>query len=241
MNVKTLVIWLIVIVCAFGLGFFVFNFFIMPRIAGVGKNITVPNLIGKPLIDAQKILLTQNFALGETKEVFDTIFPQGYVAGQKPLAGSIVKTGRKINFMVSKGPMMVRVPFLAQMSLEQGLRVLSSLGINPAMIESLRSATIPSGKIISVAPGPGSEIPIGTRLKVFVSNGSNGIFMMPMLVELPITTAIDSITSNGLILGGIQEIPGEEPKGFVVIQYPEDGMRVRTGDTVHLIISGGKR
>ena len=240
MNLKKLVIWLIVIACAFGLGFLVFNFFIMPRITGAGKNIAVPNLIGKPLVEAQKILLNQNFALGETKEVFDTVFPIGYVVGQKPLTGSIVKTGRKINLLVSKGVMKVKVPFLEQMTLEQGIRILTSLNINQIMVESLRSTTIPSGKIIGIEPGPGTEVPVGTNLRIFISNGLSGMFLMPMLVGLPINIANDSIISNGLVLGGAQEMPSEEPKGFVIVQYPEDGMRVRTGDTVRLIIAKRK-
>ncbi len=240
MNLKILAVWLIVIACAFGLGFLVFNFFIMPRITGTGKNIVVPNLIGKPLVEAQKILLNQNFDLGETKEVFDTVFPLGYVVIQKPLTGSIVKTGRKINLLVSKGVMKVKVPFIEQMTLEQGMRILASLGISPTTVESLRSTTIPSGKIVGIEPGPGTEVPVGTKLRVFVSNGLSGIFLMPMLVSLPINIANDSIISNGLVLGGVQEMSSEEPNGFVIVQYPEDGMRVKTGDTVRLIIAKRK-
>jgi serine/threonine-protein kinase len=238
--IRTIVIWLIVIICAFGLGFFAFNFFIMPKIVGGGKNVVVPNLIGKPLVEAQRVLINQNFIIGDAKQVFDTIYPYGYIIGQKPLAGSVVKTGKKINFMVSKGPQMVKAPFLAQMSLEQGLRVLSSLGVNPSIVESLRSSTIPTGKIIGCEPGPGSEISISTRLKVFVSNDSSGMFLMPMLVGLSIQSAIDSIVNNGLIIGGIQEIASEESSGLVIIQYPEDGMKVFTGDTVRLIVAKGK-
>jgi serine/threonine-protein kinase len=133
------------------------------------------------------------------------------------------------------------VPFLEQMSFDQAIRVLNSLGINPTIVESLRSATVSAGKIISTEPGPGSEIPVRSQFKVFVSSGSSGIFLMPMLVGLQINAAKDTIVSNGLVIGLIQPIPSDEPKGFVVIQYPEDGMRVRTGDTVRLIVSGKKR
>lgn len=235
--IRKLFLWLIIIFCSFGLGFFVFNFFIMPKLISGGKDVVVPNVVGKPLIEAQKIIVSQNFVIGNTKQVFDTIYPYGYVVAQKPLAGSVVKSGKKINFLVSKGPQLVKVPFLAQMSLEQGLRVLASMSINQVSIESIRSATIPVGKIISSEPGAGSEIPIGTPLKIFVSNGSSGMFLMPMLVGLPLQSAIDSIISNGLIIGSIQEINSNEPSGIVIIQYPEDGMRVCTGDTVRLIVA----
>jgi len=237
MRIKTIIIWIVVIGCSFGLGFFIFNFFIMPKMIGTGKDINVPNLIGKRLVDAQKIILDQGFQLEDTRDVYDTIFPSGYVVGQKPLAGSIVKTGKKINLLISKGAQMVNVPVLEQMTLDQGTRILASIGINPYPIESLRSSN-PTGKIIGVEPGPGSEVRLGSNLKVYVSSGNTGIFLMPILVGLPTNIAKDSVASNGLILGSVQTIPSEEPKDFVIIQYPEDGMKVRTGDTIRLIVSG---
>lgn len=238
--IKKILLWLTIIVCAFGLGFFVFNFFIMPTISGGGRDIVVPNVIGKPLVEAQSIIINQHFVVGDVKQVFDTIYPYGYVVGQKPLAGSIVKSGKKINFLISKGPQMVKIPMLVQMSLEQGLRMLTSLNIKQVKVESIRSTTIPAGKIISTEPGAGSEVPVGTFFRIFVSNGSSGMFLMPMLVGLPLQSAIDSIVDNGLIIGSIQEISSNEPSGTVIIQYPEDGMRVFTGDTVRLIVAGKK-
>lgn len=240
MKLRTIFIWIVIIICAVGLGFFTFNFFIMPRIVGSGKNIVVPNLVGKPLVETQKIILTQNFTLGDARDVFDTIFPYGYVVGQKPLAGTIVKTGRKINVLVSKGRQIIKVPFLEQMTLDQGLRILTSLAISTS-IESLKSTTIPAGKIIGLDPGSGTDLPIGRNLKVFVSSGLSGIFLMPSLVGLPTSDAINSVVNNGLILGSIQTMPSEESEGLVIIQYPEDGMRVRTNDTVRLFVSVRKR
>jgi beta-lactam-binding protein with PASTA domain len=161
--------------------------------------------------------------------------------GQKPLAGSTVKTGRRVNLLVSKGPMIVNVPFLTQMSLSQGMKILSSLGVTSTAVESLRSSTIPPGKIIGTEPGPGLDIPLGTQLKIYVSSGMSGIFLMPSLVGLLTNIAIDSVSYNGLILGNIQTIPSDEEQGLVIIQYPEDGMKVKTGDTVRLIVSQGRR
>jgi serine/threonine-protein kinase len=212
----------------------------MPKIIGSGKNVTVPNLIGKPLVEAQRDLINQNFTIGSVKQVYDTFYPYSYIVSQKPLPNSIVKIGKKINLMVSKGPQMVKVPFLEQMSLEQGLRMLVSLNIQQIKVESIRSSNIPSGKIIGTEPGAGSQIPIGRYFRVFVSNGTSGLFFMPMLVGLPTQNALDSIMMNGLIIGSIQEIISDEPGGTVIIQYPEDGMRVFTGDTVRLIVARKK-
>lgn len=238
MKFRIILLWLIIILCSFGLGFFIFNFFVIPKLIGGGKNISVPNLVGKRLIDAQKIVIDQGFQLGDTRAVYDTIYPTGFVVSQKPLAGSIVKTGKKINFIVSKGEQIAVVPSLEQMTLDQGLRILNSIGFNPT-VESLRS-TIPYGKIIGSEPPVGSQLSTRRRLKLYISTGNYGIFFMPMVIGLPIAAAIDTINNNGLILGEIKTIPSDEPTGLVIIQYPEDGMKVKTGDTVRLIVSGKK-
>lgn len=234
-----LVYWFLLIIGAFGLGILIFNFLIMPWIIGRGKEVVVPNLIGKPLTEAQKLLANQNLMLGKTEEIFDTIFPTGYVVQQKPKPGSIVKPGRAIILYLSKGTKKVKVPFLLQMPLDRAMVILSNLGLQPTSIETVRSFTIGLGKVLGIEPQPGSEISIGTPIKILVSGGSIGTFLMPNLVGMSINSAIDSVDSWGLIVGAIQEVESEDQSGIVLVQYPEDGMRVKTGDTVKFII--GKR
>jgi beta-lactam-binding protein with PASTA domain len=49
------------------------------------------------------------------------------------------------------------------------------------------------------------------------------------------------ITAQGLVLGERRPAPSDEPTNNVLVQYPEEGMLVRTGDTVHLIVSTGSK
>jgi beta-lactam-binding protein with PASTA domain len=64
---------------------------------------------------------------------------------------------------------------------------------------------------------------------------------MPQLVGLATNEAVDSITYNNLMVGGIQVIPSDEREGIVIVQYPEQGMSVKTGDEVRIIVSQGRR
>lgn len=237
---KKFFLWFIVIITAFGMGFLVFNLIIMPRIAGTNKNVTVPDLTGKSISEAQKIILTQGLELGNIRAVYDTMYAHGLIIGQKPLAGSVVRSGRSVNLIVSKGPMLVKIPFLEQMNLEQGLRILASMGVTQISVDSLRSISTPSGKILGVEPGPGSEIPVSSHIRIFVSSGESGAFLMPSLIGLETNIAIDSIHYNGLIVSSLQTIPSDERTGLVIIQYPEAGMRVKTGDSVRVIVSRGQ-
>jgi beta-lactam-binding protein with PASTA domain len=64
---------------------------------------------------------------------------------------------------------------------------------------------------------------------------------MPNLVGLSIETARGIVASQGLLMGELKSAPSDEPAGNVLIQYPEEGMTVRDGDTVSIIVAVGRQ
>ncbi|UCG43153.1 MAG: PASTA domain-containing protein, partial [candidate division WOR-3 bacterium] len=64
-----------------------------------------------------------------------------------------------------------------------------------------------------------------------------GKFPMPNVLGMGLETASGIIASQGLVLGGVKQAPSDETAGLVLIQYPEEGMPVADGDSVHLIVA----
>jgi beta-lactam-binding protein with PASTA domain len=60
---------------------------------------------------------------------------------------------------------------------------------------------------------------------------------MPDLVGMSLETAHGILVSQGLTLGEVKRAPSDEPSGNVLVQYPEEGMTVRDGDTVSVIVA----
>jgi beta-lactam-binding protein with PASTA domain len=64
---------------------------------------------------------------------------------------------------------------------------------------------------------------------------------MPNLIGMNLSVAQESIKNRSLFLGEVKEQESEEKTGTVLIQYPEEGMKVNTADTVRLIVAKKRR
>jgi beta-lactam-binding protein with PASTA domain len=64
---------------------------------------------------------------------------------------------------------------------------------------------------------------------------------MPNLLGMNLETASGIIASQGLIIGEVKYAPSDEPAGIVLVQYPEEGMPIRDGDTAQLIVASPVR
>lgn len=223
------------IILAFILGLLLFNFLIMPLLVRQGQETKVPDVLGKPINEAKRIILKQGFHIGEIVEAFDTLFPAGYVSAQKPKGGAVAKIGRIVCLTVSKGQKRIRVPFLAKLTVEQARSILENLGLKIGMVESMPSNLIPENRVITTYPEPGSECEQGDLIKIELSTGP--VRLMPNLIGLNLSIAQETLKVKNLILSEIEEVESDEKPGTVIVQYPEEGMKLGAGDTVRLIIA----
>lgn len=212
------------------------NWVLIPLILRHGRELTVPVLTGLKKDDAVRILQRTGLALGEVRNVSDTTYAADEVVSQYPHAGRRVKRGRAVHLDVSRGPDLVTVPDVTGTSLATALAELTRLGLKVAEVESLRTPNFPPDQVIALKPAAGAEVKKGTAVVVAVS-APMGRFPMPNLVGIGLETAAGILASQGLLLGQVKEAQSEEPSGLVLVQYPEEGMPVQNGDSVHLIIA----
>jgi len=226
------------VIVAFVLGLLIFNFIIMPLLVRQGQESAVPEVVGKQINEAKKIILQRGFHLGEIIEVFDTLYPTGYVSAQKPKGGATAKIGRIVSLNVSKGQKKVRVPFVAKLTLEQAGSILENLGLRVGTVESMPSNLIQQGRVITTHPEPGSECDQGDYIKIQLSGGPPlPVNLMPNLIGLTLNVAQETIKTRNLIIGEIKEIESDEKSGTIIVQYPEEGMKLGLVDTLRLIVA----
>ena len=229
--------WLLVVVPAcLLLAAAVVNWIVMPIVTRQASAFPVPDLSGLTRERAAEALNALGLLLGDVNTVSDSSVPPGHVVSQIPQPGRLVKPGRRIGLDVSRGADQTIVPDLAGRPLSDIEAALSHARLKLAEVESLRTADFPAGRIIAVRPPPGSEVPVGSAI-VVAESMPVGRFPMPNLLGMDLQTATGIIASQGLVLGAAREAPSEEPAGIVLIQYPEEGMSVADGDTVHLIVA----
>ncbi|OYD14075.1 hypothetical protein CH330_09390 [candidate division WOR-3 bacterium JGI_Cruoil_03_51_56] len=216
--------------------FALLNWVVMPIIARHNKEVTIPNLVGLEKTEAVRTILSAGFKLGDIRTVTDTSFLPNHVVSQYPGAGRMVKPGRAVHLDISRGANRVIIPDIVGMPLAMAIARLEQDHLVVAEIESLRTPNIPPGQVIAIHPNAGTEIALDLPVSLAISTPV-GSFPIPNLLGMELETASGIIASQGLILGTVKHAQSEEPVGIVMVQYPEEGMSVREGDTVHLIVA----
>jgi beta-lactam-binding protein with PASTA domain len=204
----------------------------------------VPNVLQKDLISA--LVDLQEKDLNPRIQVrFSSEAAQGVIMEQKPVPGTVVKAGRRVNLVVSKGPVIDRVGNYVNQKLEdvksQLLTVFASyralLKIKEPVMYTF--STAPAGTILAQKPEPGTELTGLTFLELVVSRGPKGeaaeagnyvgrsfedVLAQLSALNLPFTFTVR----------GAQ---GTEGRGVVVSQSPEPGSEMTGGAVLQLVMT----
>lgn len=77
-----------------------------------GQRVFIPDVIGKPLAEAQSLLATDGIQMGAVSELYSIDLAKNMVLSQMPSSGTVVTHGAFVDVEVSKGPPPVGLPIL---------------------------------------------------------------------------------------------------------------------------------
>ncbi|HEY8532851.1 MAG TPA: Stk1 family PASTA domain-containing Ser/Thr kinase [Micromonospora sp.] len=120
--------------------------------------ITVPNVIGKNIIEARAIL--QQLGLTAVEQYVDSPRPKDLVLSQSPPDGSGAEPGEQIKLEVSKGPPAVLIPRVIDMPCPQAKQILEERQLR------VRVDFNPNGTVRYQVPGENAEVPPGTEIRI---------------------------------------------------------------------------
>jgi hypothetical protein len=133
--------------------------------------VVVPNLVGKRLADAKTMGIEQKFELKIVDEEFRDKEPNGTIFKQAENPGNKVKQGKAIGVWVSKGPRMVEVPDVRDMTFDKARRVLESKGLRLGSYRGEYDPLTPKGTVLRQMPEPGENRARGTKIDLVISRG----------------------------------------------------------------------
>ena len=131
-NMPQKYIWIsmaVLFICCFAWAFFSFGSF------WSSQNVTVPNVVGKPVEVAQTTLKKLDLKVSVDEIASDDV-PAGEVISQTPIAGTNVKAKRIIHLTVSKGGSTMLIPDLKGLTLSQAKERLDKLGLTIGAVEN---------------------------------------------------------------------------------------------------------
>ncbi|HUV30664.1 MAG TPA: PASTA domain-containing protein [Acidobacteriota bacterium] len=212
---------------------------VMPIVTRQGAEFPLPDFSGQRLIEAQISL--DNLGLGYqiASEEYSPGKAHGTVLSQYPVAGTKVKPGRDIKFVVSLGQKQVVIPNMAGQSVRQAMLELESAGLKLGEIAWAVSDTIPEKVVVFSYPYAGSEIPLGSYVNLMVNHGRASDFTyMPNVIGLTIDEAQKRLEDKALKLGLISYRTDENYLPETVLEQSESqGTELNIGTEIDLVVS----
>jgi serine/threonine-protein kinase len=139
--------------------------------------------------------------------------------------------GSTVLIALSKGPEPKTIPNVAGETYAQAQAALQALGLT-ATESTTSSVNYPAGQVDHTAPAIGTQVPPGSTVTVYVSNGPPTV-QVPNLSGDTVAAAQAALDSAGLKLGQVYGPNG----GRVFATVPEPGTTVDAGSSVNLYTS----
>jgi eukaryotic-like serine/threonine-protein kinase len=122
------------------------------------RPITVPDYTGKDGTEAVQALKHLGFRVHVTRVHHDTV-PKGEVISQNPSSGTGFR-GDRVELSISRGPVLVAVPQVKGMGVDEATRILEAAGFQVKTHNS--ELYIGVGYVVGVDPGEGDRVPRGS-------------------------------------------------------------------------------
>lgn len=204
----------------------------------------VPNVRDVALLDAMLVL--QERGLAAEVEVRFSADPglAGKVIGQTPPAGTLVRAGKRVALIVSRGARVDRVGTYVGRSITEvraELRALFAAGEQTIQLSDPQYvfSDLEPGTVITQNPVPGTEITTITSVNLVVSRGPDvERINLPSFIGLPFETALQRLSQNNIPFRfEVRDAIEDERSGLVVSQDPPPQEEVEVGSFVTLTMT----
>ena len=137
----------------------------------------------------------------------------------------------------------IEVPSLKGMTYEEASDELDGLKLKIAKGDEVYSADIEKGKIVSQSPIAKSKVKEGTKIKVNISKGKKAGLVPDLVGKKFDESNISSILGQyGFSLGNVTyEESDKYDEGVIVSQSPSAGSNLKSGSSVSIVVSKGKK
>lgn len=201
---------------------------------GMGRYNSVPSVAGMTVEQATAELQEAGFETGTRDKASDTV-PVGGVVGTDPGPGARETKGSTVDILVSSGK--PEVPAVSPgADWDEVQQLIRDQGLQPVDAGEVAS-TAPEGTLARIDPAPGTVLPAGAHVQVWMSNGSEPVQLPDLRADTP-EQARKKLEDLGLTVAGEQQVYDELVEvGRVVGTEPGVGTTVDAGSSVTLMIS----
>jgi len=201
--------------------------------------VVVPDLIGEDIIYVLELLTNLGLNTKVKGSEYSRDFAKNNIIYQNPKPGQVIKQGRDVRIIISKGTKNLSMPNLKGLNLQQARLIIEKNGLIEGEITKTFHAKIKKDRIIAQYPLPGRETFRGISSNLLVSMGARPIeFVMPDLIGLFLDEAVLSAEKNHLVIDTIKTVfQTNKPANIILKQDPPPGYHVLEGHLINLEVN----
>ena len=207
------------------------------RFAIQGRQVTMPNLVGKSSADAQALLQFRGLQLKVVDRIYSEL-PANVVVRQSPPAGEPVKISQDAHVVLSLGAQDVTIPLLTGLSLRAARIQLLQAGLQLGEVTTYLVPSSDPDIVKQQDPARGAKA-LSPRVNLLVaSSAPPPAYVMPWLVGMPRPDAERQLSAMGLKSLKVTDAAAAQwPKNTIIDQTPGQGTRVSTETSVELLVA----
>ena len=206
------------------------------RIAIHGREVNMPNLVGKNVSEANGLLRSRGLVLRVADHIYSEL-PINVVVRQSPPPGMLMKVSQQGHVVLSLGQRQLQIPLLEGNSLRASRIELLRAGLQVGEVSGISTADEPVDTVIQQTPRPGGGAAT-PRVDVLVSQGQrDSYYVMPHLVGLNEVDAQHRMDVGGLRRKVNYVTAPQWPHGAVIDQTPLAGQRISASITIDITVA----
>jgi eukaryotic-like serine/threonine-protein kinase len=218
------------------------------RYAIHGREVNVPNLMGKTVTEAQEAANALGLTLIMENKFYSDRIPAGRIVSQFPVPGSQVRKGWRVRGAESMGPQRSDIPNLVGQSSRAAEINVSRRGLALSSIALARLQDVPPGQIVAQNPPAHASGVTSPQISLLVAAPeTEAVYVMPTFIGRHLAEVMPKLEDAGMKLGDLTEAapagtPQARTKSFadstiILKQSPAPGQKVTPGTTVSFVIS----
>lgn len=201
------------------------------------RSFDVPYVVGLTMDKARAALDQSELLLVATDESEDTTAPAGQIVLQRPLPGSKLPPGEAVNVVISRPPVLVKVPRVVGQPVGEARRRLENAHLIVGSVVEQAHSSLGVGMVISQSVPEDTEVRAGTGLELRVSKGTETV-TVPAVVGKYLSKAKNLLTEAGLTPGKIRYTTDDDRSpGVVLGQEPAAQKTLGKGSAVDLVVN----
>ena len=208
------------------------GYFVYSEALEGGDTVTVPNIVDLPITEAAAILAEQGLEMGKQVQVPHDVVPKYHIISQRPQAGEVVRTGRRVTPTVSLGADSEVAPNLLRKSRKEAEREIKMARFRLGAVSRIPDSS-PRDTVLAQDPPPDENIARQSTISLLLSAGNarQGAFM-PDIQDRPVTELARLLAPFQVYLVPHPVDMANAPTDVVLNQDPAPDTLVQPGQVV---------